>query len=175
MEIPGISTQSSSFSTSDPSTTELDQNAFMNLLVTQMQNQDPLSPVQNEDFVAQLATFSSLSELESLNENILAMTTLNQSNALLSQLTQGSSLIGNDVNWTDPFTGESRQGTVDTVRANLEGAKYTLAVNKAAADLGISSFPDQLGSEPPARSRNPCSPLPREGPRRSLPLGCSPA
>ncbi len=31
-------------------------------------------------------------------------------------------------------------GTVDTVRANLEGAKYTLAANKAAADLGITSF-----------------------------------
>ena len=31
-------------------------------------------------------------------------------------------------------------GTVDTVRTNLEGAKYTLAVNKAAADLGITSF-----------------------------------
>ncbi len=33
-------------------------------------------------------------------------------------------------------------GTVDTVRANLQGAKYTLAVNKAAADLGITSFTD---------------------------------
>ena len=33
-------------------------------------------------------------------------------------------------------------GTVDTVRANLEGAKYTLAVNKVAADLGIASFGD---------------------------------
>ena len=32
--------------------------------------------------------------------------------------------------------------TVDTVRANLEGAKYTLAVNKAAADLGIKDFAD---------------------------------
>jgi glycine betaine/proline transport system substrate-binding protein len=31
-------------------------------------------------------------------------------------------------------------GTVDTVRANLEGAKYTLATNKAGADLGITSF-----------------------------------
>jgi glycine betaine/proline transport system substrate-binding protein len=31
-------------------------------------------------------------------------------------------------------------GTVDTVRANLEGAKYTLAVNAAAADMGITSF-----------------------------------
>ena len=33
-------------------------------------------------------------------------------------------------------------GTVDTVRANLLGAKYTLAVNKAAADLGIGDFAD---------------------------------
>lgn len=33
-------------------------------------------------------------------------------------------------------------GTVDTVRTNLEGAKYTLAVNQAAADLGITSFAD---------------------------------
>ncbi len=33
-------------------------------------------------------------------------------------------------------------GTVDTVRANLEGAKYTLAVNKAAADMGIANFAD---------------------------------
>ncbi len=33
-------------------------------------------------------------------------------------------------------------GTVDTVRANLEGAKYTLAVNRSAADLGIGNFAD---------------------------------
>ena len=33
-------------------------------------------------------------------------------------------------------------GTVETVRANLEGAKYTLAVNKAAADMGIANFAD---------------------------------
>ncbi len=33
-------------------------------------------------------------------------------------------------------------GTVDTVRANLEGAKYTLAVNKAAADMAIANFAD---------------------------------
>ncbi len=31
-------------------------------------------------------------------------------------------------------------GTVDTVRANLEGAKYTLAVNQAAAEMGVTSF-----------------------------------
>ncbi|MEP5728536.1 MAG: choline ABC transporter substrate-binding protein [Sulfitobacter sp.] len=47
-------------------------------------------------------------------------------------------------NWMPTMEGDiapyREAGTVDTVRANLQGAKYTLAVNKAAADLGITSF-----------------------------------
>ena len=49
-------------------------------------------------------------------------------------------------NWMPTMEGDIAPyrdaGTVDTVRANLEGAKYTLAVNKQAADLGITSFAD---------------------------------
>ena len=60
-----------------------------------------------------------------------------------------TSLANKDVdvflgNWMPTMEGDiasyREAGTVDTVRANLEGAKYTLAVNKAAADLGITSF-----------------------------------
>ncbi|MDF1717354.1 MAG: choline ABC transporter substrate-binding protein [Antarcticimicrobium sp.] len=47
-------------------------------------------------------------------------------------------------NWMPTMEGDiapyREAGTVDTVRANLEGAKYTLATNKAGADLGITSF-----------------------------------
>jgi glycine betaine/proline transport system substrate-binding protein len=62
-----------------------------------------------------------------------------------------TSLANKDVdvflgNWMPTMEGDIASyrdaGTVDTVRANLEGAKYTLAVNKAAADLGISNFAD---------------------------------
>ena len=49
-------------------------------------------------------------------------------------------------NWMPTMEGDiapyREAGTVDTVRANLEGAKYTLAVNKAAADMGIADFGD---------------------------------
>ena len=49
-------------------------------------------------------------------------------------------------NWMPTMEGDiapyREAGTVDTVRENLEGAKYTLAVNKAAADLGIADFSD---------------------------------
>ncbi|MEL6784850.1 MAG: choline ABC transporter substrate-binding protein [Pseudomonadota bacterium] len=49
-------------------------------------------------------------------------------------------------NWMPTMEGDIKkyrdEGTVETVRENLEGAKYTLAVNKAAADMGIKSFAD---------------------------------
>ncbi|WP_108483025.1 choline ABC transporter substrate-binding protein [Oceaniglobus ichthyenteri] len=49
-------------------------------------------------------------------------------------------------NWMPTMEGDlapyREAGTVETVRANLTGAKYTLAVNKTAADLGIASFAD---------------------------------
>ncbi|MCV3271937.1 choline ABC transporter substrate-binding protein [Roseobacter sinensis] len=49
-------------------------------------------------------------------------------------------------NWMPTMEGDiapyREAGTVDTVRENLEGAKYTLAVNKAALDLGIKDFSD---------------------------------
>ena len=49
-------------------------------------------------------------------------------------------------NWMPTMEGDiaayREAGTVDTVRANLDGAKYTLAVNKVAMDLGINDFAD---------------------------------
>jgi len=115
MDIPGISSLGSPLAGSS-STQGLDKDAFMRLLVTQLQNQDPLEPTQNQDFIAQLATFSSLEQLEELNSNTIAGIALSQSNALLSQLTQSSALIGKSVSWTDPQTGASSTGVVDAVR-----------------------------------------------------------
>ena len=143
MDISALASGTSAFTGTGTASQALDRDAFMELLVTQLENQDPLSPVQNEDFVAQLATFSSLSELEELNGNILAMITLNQSNALLSQLTQGSALIGKQVNWTDPVSGESRAGAVDSVRIE-EG----LAILRIGGDDVPLAAIDEILGEP---------------------------
>ena len=117
MDIPGISASDPfSGALGGAATQELDRNAFMQLLVAQLENQDPLQPIADQDFIAQLATFSNLEQLEGLNQNVVAMIALNQSNALLSQLTQSSALIGKQVSWTDLETQETKSGTVESVK-----------------------------------------------------------
>ncbi|MBM5460644.1 flagellar hook assembly protein FlgD [Pseudomonas sp. P66] len=71
----------------------LGKDAFLQLLVTQMRNQNPLDPQDNSEFVAQLAQFSSLEGITSLNESVTAIS----GNYKSSQALQASSLVGRSV------------------------------------------------------------------------------
>jgi flagellar basal-body rod modification protein FlgD len=75
----------------------LGKDDFMKLLVTQLQHQDPFNPMKDEEFIAQLAQFSSLEQLQNMNENL---NTSQQWDLLLSQTinnTMATSLIGKNV------------------------------------------------------------------------------
>jgi flagellar basal-body rod modification protein FlgD len=50
--------------------TQIDKTEFLELLVAQLKNQDPMNPIDNQDFIAQLATFSSLEQLISINQAV---------------------------------------------------------------------------------------------------------
>ncbi len=54
----------------------LGRNAFLNLLVTQLQHQDPTQPQADGEFLAQLATFSQLEQLQAMNTKIAELTDL---------------------------------------------------------------------------------------------------
>ncbi len=55
-------------------TESLGQQDFLTLLVTQLRNQDPLNPLDNEAFVAQLAQFSTVSGITEMNSSLKALT-----------------------------------------------------------------------------------------------------
>ena len=52
---------------------ELGQDEFLKLMTTQLQNQDPFAPMDNGDFIAQMAQFSSVSGINQLNDTMGAM------------------------------------------------------------------------------------------------------
>lgn len=52
----------------------LDRNAFLNLLVTQLKNQDPTNPMKDQEFIAQLASFSSLEQMQQMNQGFDSLT-----------------------------------------------------------------------------------------------------
>ncbi|MGA9222039.1 MAG: flagellar hook assembly protein FlgD, partial [Pseudomonas graminis] len=80
---------------------------FLQLLVTQMQNQNPLDPQDNSEFVAQLAQFSSLETMQNLSTSVDSISTMYQS----SQALQASSLVGRSV------TVDAGSTYVDTSKA----------------------------------------------------------
>lgn len=63
---------------------EMDKEAFLKLLVTQFQYQDPLNPMEDKEFVAQLAQFTALEQSMTMNSNLEAMLAMQQEQQALS-------------------------------------------------------------------------------------------
>jgi len=73
--------------------TELNQEDFLTLMITQLKNQDPFKPMDPAQYVGQLAQFSSVSGLSEINKNISALTSSLRGNQVLD----GAALIGRTV------------------------------------------------------------------------------
>lgn len=82
---------------------------FLKLLVTQLQNQDPLEPMDNKDLVLQLSTFSTLEQTQNLNENFSAFLGI-------SNMSTAGSMIGKEVSFYDAENEmQLTSGTVEKV------------------------------------------------------------
>ena len=103
---------------------------YMKLLITQLQNQNPLEPMDNNEMASQLAQFSQLSQLETMNSSF--------SQALVAaDRTYANSLIGKEVTFiaeTQSGTSDVTSGTVEQVFNNYEG-QITLVVGDYALGL----------------------------------------
>lgn len=101
---------------------EVDQDMFLQLLVQQMQYQDPLDPADNTDMLAQLAQFTSLEQMNNLNDSFKVLSgNIDQLNFI-----SASSLVGQQVSGLD-VDGLPVKGTVES--AQLQGSIVYLTVD----------------------------------------------
>ncbi|WP_219267054.1 flagellar hook assembly protein FlgD [Pseudomonas sp. Xaverov 259] len=126
----------------------LGKDAFLQLLVTQLKNQNPLSPQDNGAFVAQLAQFSSLEGINTLNDSVNAIS----SNFSSSQALQASSLVGRSIiTQTDKAmvdTSKSMTGSVAvtaatgnvSVKITDKDGNVVRTIDMGAQSAGDSSF-----------------------------------
>ena len=98
------------FKKDDKNPNDLGQDAFLHLMISQLKNQDPLSPQDNGAFVSQLAQFSSVEGLDKLNKNFDSFTSKFVSNQAL----QASSLVGRTVTVPGKTTALEPGGLVTT-------------------------------------------------------------
>ena len=94
-------------------TAELGKNDFLKLMIGQLQNQDPLSPTDNSQQMAQLAQYSSLEQMQNVSKTL--------------ETDQAYSMIGRDVTYTDKATGAVTTGKVEKVV--LADGKPTLTID----------------------------------------------
>ena len=95
-------------------------NPFLSLLVTQLRSQTPLDPVDNESFMQQMATYSSMEEQKQLNDNMLKLLDYQGVLARLQGLSEGSNLLGKVVTFTGA-DGKPEKGKVESVYVNEQG------------------------------------------------------
>lgn len=108
---------------------DMDKDAFLKLLVTQLKNQDPMKPMQDTEFIGQMAQFSSLEQMQNMNKQMEA-----QNN--FAQLSQASSLIGKDVTLvTNGDDAQTITGVVDEIRQT--GGETFVIVNGEAYDTSM--------------------------------------
>ncbi|MEQ5833487.1 flagellar hook assembly protein FlgD [Marinobacter sp. NFXS9] len=80
-------------SSSTKSTSDMGKNEFMELMIAQLNNQNPLKPQENGDFLAQLAQFSSLEEMQGISDSVQDVTGQFRS----TQALQASAMVGRSV------------------------------------------------------------------------------
>ncbi|PKM77665.1 MAG: hypothetical protein CVU90_06185 [Firmicutes bacterium HGW-Firmicutes-15] len=105
-------------------TTKTDKNAlgkddFLKLLVTQLKYQDPLEPMDNSEFIAQMATFSSLEQMNNLNTNFIQLSTdfnyYMVNNFALQQTTGMVAMIGQEVSYQNPDSTDENGNVVKDI------------------------------------------------------------
>lgn len=89
---------------------------FFRVLSAQISTQNPLEPMDENQFLSQMAQFTQLEETLTTNDQLRDLTMLQENIAAIQQMTQGSSLIGQSIEYIDPTDSSEQSGDVQAVR-----------------------------------------------------------
>jgi flagellar basal-body rod modification protein FlgD len=106
----------------------LDRNAFLKILTTELSNQDPSTPTDSTQYVAQLAQFSSLEQMQNLNDTM----TFNGATGIIGKNVNLNVVDSNNALYT---------GLVKGVFKNSNGVFIHLQLTDKAGNTSIEDFP----------------------------------
>ena len=114
------------------SRTELGQEAFLKLMITQFKNQDPFEPLDNGDFLGQLAQFSTVSGISSLNDGFAGLSDSLQGDQIL----KAASLVGHSVlaSISDAFIEEGGE-IKGAVELDSNASNIEVEISNSAGEL----------------------------------------
>jgi flagellar basal-body rod modification protein FlgD len=98
----------------------LGQDAFLKILMTQLQNQDPSNPMEDKEFISQMANFSSLEQMTQMNKTLTSYIDMQKDSHFLSQ----SQLIGKEIKWEKSVGTTDGETTIQVVDDLVKAVKF---------------------------------------------------
>ncbi|NUO08843.1 MAG: hypothetical protein HUU08_09230 [Candidatus Brocadia sp.] len=108
-----------SMSSTSSLSSEISMDNFLTLFVTQLQNQNPLDPTDNSEFMSQLAQFSALEQEQQQTGYLASMNSIDTASLQLDQITMASSFIGKTIE----YSNDNSDSTSKTLTGVVEGIK----------------------------------------------------
>jgi flagellar basal-body rod modification protein FlgD len=111
---------------------EMGKDEFLQILVTQLKNQDPTQPMQDREFIAQMAQFSMLEQMSNLNQ------TMQQYMKKQKDMSDYSDMIDKKVSWINEETKETVSGIVKGVVLKEDRFYYQIDKQEIPVETIIS-------------------------------------
>ena len=124
---------------------EISMENFLTLFVTQLQNQNPLDPTDNTEFMSQLAQFSTLEQEQQQTEYLSKANSINSASLQLDQIALASTFIGKTIKYSSGSSDSSdSDSSSDTLSGVVEGVKLeedgTVSFIIDGESVSISNF-----------------------------------
>lgn len=141
--VDGVTYDAAAYEASKPKETkkndDLGKEAFLQLLVTQLQHQDPLNPQDNSSYIAELAQFSSLEQMTNVVKSLEDMSKIVgniDTSVLVGQL---SSMIGKEVDWIETVNEADEEGNPISHPEKMSGTVSGVTIVDGSPSIVVES------------------------------------